>query len=313
LDVHPVGVKDNFFDLGGHSLLATRLVSDITKVSGKTIPLTSLFQKATIEYLAGILDNDSGSSSWSTLVEIQSGTKWPFFCVNAPNVGALGYFGLARHMDPNQSVYGLQGQRQRKIEGEYDQFELESLAKEYIRAMRGVQPEGPYLIGGMCLGAHIAFEMARQLEAEGQRVSLLAIFDTWNLDHFSRLRAFLRFSRSEQLMALQRKVRIAVNRIKRFLSGGRSRPSGAGDPAANYWLGRDLVPRTYRGNVTVFRVYEQQYYRIRDEQLGWGQRALGDVAVHFITGEHLTIFREPHVHALAKNLSDCIQKALESN
>ena len=312
LDVHPVGVKDNFFDLGGHSLLATRLVSDIKKVSGKATPVTCLFQNATIEYLAEILDNDSGSSSWSTLVEIQSGTKWPFFCVNAPNVGALGYFGLARHMDPNQSVYGLQGQSQRKIEGEYDRFDLESLARDYIRAMRGVQAQGPYLLGGMCLGAHIAFEMARQLDAQGQKVSLLAIFDTWNLDHPSRLRAFLRFSRIEQLRALQRKVRIAAKRIKRFLCFGRSQPSRSGGSAANYWPGRDLFPRIYRGNVTVFRVSKQQYYRIRDEQLGWGRRTLGGVAVHFIPGDHFTIFREPHVQALAQNLSDCIQKALES-
>ena len=315
LNVHPIGVQDNFFELGGHSLLAVRLVSDIKKVSGKTIPLTSLFQKATIEYLAGILDSDSESSSWSILVEIQSGTKWPFFCVNAPNVGALGYFALARHMDRNQSIYGLQAQRlQSEIEGERDQFELESLAKDYISAMREVQAEGPYLLGGMCEGAQIACEMARQLDAEGQKVSLLAIFDTWNLDHTSRLRAFLRFSRAEQLSALQRKVRIAAKKINLFLRSARSQPNRPRNPgSANYGLGRDLVPRIYGGTVTVFRVAEQQYYRIRDEQLGWGRRALGGVGVYFIPGEHFTIFREPHVQALAQNLSDCIQKALESS
>jgi thioesterase domain-containing protein len=300
--------------LGGHSLLAVRLVSDIKKVSGKTISLTSLFQKATIEYLAGILDNDSESSSWSTLVEIQSGTKWPFFCVNAPNVGALGYFALARHMDRNQSIYGLQAQRQSEIEGEHDQFELESLAKDYISAMRGVQAEGPYLLGGMCEGAHIAVEMARQLDAEGQKVSLLAIFDTWNVDHFSRLRAFLRFSRTEQLRALERKFRIAAKRINLFWRGGGSQPLRPRNPgSANYWPGRDWAPRIYSGHVTVFRVAEQKYYRVRDEQLGWSQRVLGGVGVHLIPGDHFTIFQEPHVQALAKNLSDCIHQALESN
>ena len=55
LEIDSVGVRDNFFDLGGHSLLALSLFSQIQKVFGRSLPLTTLFQTPTIEQLADLL------------------------------------------------------------------------------------------------------------------------------------------------------------------------------------------------------------------------------------------------------------------
>ncbi len=52
LDVHPIGIQDNFFALGGHSLLAARLLEKIAQVFGKKIALETLFAGPTIEQLA---------------------------------------------------------------------------------------------------------------------------------------------------------------------------------------------------------------------------------------------------------------------
>jgi len=57
--------------------------------------------------------------------------------------------------------------------------QYEDTAREYIKAMRSVQPNGPYHVIGQCQGAYIAFEMARQIEATGQRFGWLGILDAW--------------------------------------------------------------------------------------------------------------------------------------
>src|SRR5207249_6921919 len=54
---------------------------------------------------------------------------------------------------------------------------FEEIAAAHIKSMRAVQPEGPYLLGGWCNGALMAYEMARQLHIEGQKVDLLVLMN----------------------------------------------------------------------------------------------------------------------------------------
>ena len=41
---------------------------------------------------------------------------------------------------------------------------VEAMAADYLEELRGVQPEGPYYLGGWSLGGLIAMEMARQMQ-----------------------------------------------------------------------------------------------------------------------------------------------------
>src|SRR5690606_30375396 len=53
-------------------------------------------------------------------------------------------------------------------------------ATRYLQEIRTIQPEGPYLLGGACLGGVIAVEMARQLQAEGEQVAIpILAFDAY--------------------------------------------------------------------------------------------------------------------------------------
>ena len=51
------------------------------------------------------------------------------------------------------------------------------MATRYVEALREVQPEGPYHLGGWSMGGIVAFEMALQLKARGHEVATLAIID----------------------------------------------------------------------------------------------------------------------------------------
>jgi len=312
LNVKPIGVSDNFFDLGGHSLLAVRLMSEIEKQFGQRIPLVSLFHGATIEYLAGILRKNVSSIAWPTLVEIQpQGSKPPLFCVSTPNVNALGYRSLARFLPPDQPIFGLQAQYPEDLDGEHSQAAVTELAANYLSAMREARPTGPYQLIGLCRGAHIAFEMARQLSAMGEQVALLGVLDTWVMEntynrflyvdyYYHRIRSQLRMGLKDQLAFFKLKA----SRARRVDRGKSLQPSRS--PLQAYFPGKNFVPHAFNGCITVFRVKKQPFNRIRDEALGWAKLALAGVHIHTVPGKHDNILQEPHVRVLAEKLSGCL-------
>jgi hypothetical protein len=55
---------------------------------------------------------------------------------------------------------------------------IPEMAAHYVREMKAVQPSGPYRLLGDSFGGLIVFEMALQLQREGDAVELLAMVDT---------------------------------------------------------------------------------------------------------------------------------------
>jgi aspartate racemase len=310
LEVKSVGVRDNFFDLGGHSLLAVRLVSEIEKELGQRLPLVSFFQGATIEYLAGLLRQDVRSISWPTLVEIQTGgSKAPLICVSMPNVNALGYRTLARYLGNDQPVFGLQAQYPEDLDGEHSQAAVDSIATEYLEALRAVQPNGPYQFIGLCRGAHIAFEMARRLECEGHEIAFLGVIDTWVMENtFNfvwQVKYYARRFAWRALLGLKNKLSIVKKKAENSVDKtGNGLPKQK--PIKVYFPGPGYVPASYGGRISVFRARRQPRNRIRDLHLGWSKLAKGGVDVHFIPGDHSNVLKEPHVQGLAAELKKCL-------
>ncbi|MFP2903699.1 non-ribosomal peptide synthetase [Pyxidicoccus sp. 3LFB2] len=179
LGVQPVGVRASFFELGGHSLLAMRLVAAVREATGRQLPLAALFQAPTVEQLATLL-RAGGMETSSPLVPFgttRTGGSAPFFCVHPVGGNVLVYAELARLLGPDQPFYGLQA---RGLDGGAPPAEsVEEMAAEYVKAIRSVQPSGPYRLGGWSMGGVIAYEMARQLRAEGELVALLALIDAY--------------------------------------------------------------------------------------------------------------------------------------
>src|SRR5207244_5785910 len=85
------------------------------------------------------------------------------------------YLGLAQLLGADQPVYALQAQGLDNTRPPHTT--IEAMAAHYLDEMRTVQPEGPYFLGGFCLGAVISFEIAQQLHARGERVAALAALD----------------------------------------------------------------------------------------------------------------------------------------
>ena len=174
LEQHPIGMSANFFELGGHSLLAARLCASIEQAFGTKLPLATFFQAATIEQQAELLRRESKDEVWPSLVPIRAGRgKPPLFCVHGVGGNILTYRDLARYLPSDQPVYCLQACG---LDGKAPiHRRIEDMAGHYVAQTRQVQPHGPYAIAGMSFGGVVAFEMARQLEEQGQRVALTRV------------------------------------------------------------------------------------------------------------------------------------------
>jgi surfactin family lipopeptide synthetase A len=184
LGIQPIGVRDNFFDLGGHSLLAVRLFAAIEKELGRKLPLSALFLAPTVEQFANVLRQEEYSypddslvpMPWNSLVMIKAGgDKQPLFLVHDADGEIILYLSLAHHLDSERPVYGLQPYGREGYPILHTR--ITDLATYYIEKIRSVQPKGPYLVGGLCAGGVLAFEIACQLQAQGEEIALVALLD----------------------------------------------------------------------------------------------------------------------------------------
>jgi thioesterase domain-containing protein/acyl carrier protein len=296
LDVRPIGVTDNFFALGGDSLLAVRLVSAVHHRLGRELPLAVLLQEGTVASMAEAVRRDDAAAFASPLVGFRtSGSRPPIFLPHALDGSVLCYAELARHLGPEQPVYGLQHP------GLYDGAEphgIEALASRYIEALLPVQPRGPYLLGGWSLGGVIAFEIARQLEARGEPVALLALLDAWVSPA-----GFRTLPQDEVGPLLDHLLPDARGPGLDDVRPGRTRQVIRNNVGA---LQR-YAPGPYAGRIVLLRTAGVSPRG--DATLGWGALAGSGVRVRALPGDHDTMLRPPHVRVLAEELNAAIERA----
>ena len=186
LGIDRVGSQDNFFELGGDSLQAVTLFAQIEKQFGKKLPVATLFQSSTVAEIAQIIRQKTSLSPWKSLVPIKpNGSKPPLFYIHAGGGNLLVYRDLAFALDEDRPVYGLQP---RGLDGKYVPFQkIEDMAAHYLTQIRKIQPNGPYFLAGLSSGGTTAWEIAQLLQAQGQEVALLALFDTSGPDYYKLL------------------------------------------------------------------------------------------------------------------------------
>jgi thioesterase domain-containing protein len=116
-----------------------------------------------------------GGSSHPSIVPIQaSGTRRAIFAVPGHNGDAFCYVDLARHLGVDQPLFALQAPGLEP--GQEPLTRIKDIAAVFVRDVTSMQPQGPYLLGGFCVGGSIAYELAQQLTALGHEVSLLVMF-----------------------------------------------------------------------------------------------------------------------------------------
>jgi acyl transferase domain-containing protein/NADPH:quinone reductase-like Zn-dependent oxidoreductase/thioesterase domain-containing protein/acyl carrier protein len=347
--------RQSLNELGLDSLMAVELINAVRKSTGYRLPSALVFNgpslDALIDSLAEQADSDGADGrarqqdrARSPLLEMirRGGSGRPFF--GLPGIGgAPGHLiALAAHLSSEQPVYGLRAQG-RDGDAEPD-TDIHVMASRYVEAIRTVDPDGPFFLGGYSYGGTVAFEMAQQLQARGHEVALLAIFDhyppnpvrsfsPWSPESISLFIANLPYwiVATMQPSELDLFVRRARAKLRRFWakSFARSR-RGEGTPEpldteatfglpeskiaerSLMWLQvhhRALIeyrPQRYPGRVDLFRARTARLAGPGRPDFGWSEYAAGGVRVHIVPGTHATMFSEPYVGALAAKLIACI-------
>ncbi|NEO42370.1 MAG: amino acid adenylation domain-containing protein [Moorea sp. SIOASIH] len=359
LNICSVGVRDNFFDIGGNSLFAIRLMAQIEEQFQRNLSLATLFQGQTIEKLATVLREVPDHISWSSLVPIQtSGYKPPFFCIAGGGGNVLYFYHLSRYLGQDQPFYALQAVG---LDGESEPFtRVEDMGAYYIKAIKSVQSQGPYFLGGHSFGALVAFEVAQQLQKHGNEVALLAILDMhapytdrpepgshkpdidWDSGKmltsiagvFGRMFGknidvsyeFLqRLTFEEQLNYVNERFQkvnlfppeIGVKQIRGLVQVARANQNACYVPQELYptqvtlFRASEEVPIELAPSADIHRLLYDS--RKNDPLWGWSEFSAGEVELHTVPGDHLTIMTEPYIGALAEKLKSSLEKAQTAN
>ncbi|MGV3772896.1 MAG: non-ribosomal peptide synthetase [Verrucomicrobiales bacterium] len=344
LGVQPIGIADNFFELGGHSLLAVRLFSQVEKVFGRKLPLATLFRAPTIEQFAQVLKEDhSGENNWHTIVDIQpKGSKPPFYWIHSlGGDGGGGFFyyrKLSELLGESQPSYGVRSPQE-------PFSKIEDMAAFYVKEIKAFQPEGPYYLGGFCFGGNVAFEIAQQLTAQGDKVGRLILLESSpaNIDPKNLKRSSNAFDRFENLMvnvkdfvsqspeqqvaALKQKGKKLKNRLKSKLgvhdenSGQEialkdmidmtNYPKDYVKYAETHWQAlTHYQPHQYPGYIHLFRAKKQSVSHF-SHTLGWDSLVDDRLSVTVIPGNHDTMLQEPNVQILAAHLQEILAEAYQ--
>jgi hypothetical protein len=167
-------IDSNFFESGGNSFLALRMMVEAGKLAGRQLPLALLLRGATIRDLARAILGHANEGGQEVIPVQPNGTQTPLFFLHGDWIGGGFYcHQLARDLGDDQPFYALPPchMRDEKI------VTMREMAAQHCAALRRQRPHGPYLIGGYCIGATVALEVARQLVAEGETVERLFLVD----------------------------------------------------------------------------------------------------------------------------------------
>jgi syringomycin synthetase protein SyrE len=234
-------------------------------------------------------------------------------------------FDLAPHLPGAHPVYALAARG--FAEGETPLRSVEAMAASYLRAMRSVQPHGPYHLMGWSAGGMIAYEIAAQLQLAQEPVGFVGVIDTLS-DYGSILEG--RVEGPTEAQFLERSVR------KQFgdeLADQLAAHTERGDIDAMFdrcqregAIDATIEWATLRRHLTVRHAIALSIARYRpqpidvplalftaadegrpDSRLGWDEVVEQGLHVVELPGTHWTIVDPAHIQALGTAISQALR------
>ena len=249
------------------------------------------------------------------------GSKPPLFLVHGWGGDVYGFMALAKLMDADRPIYGIQAVG---LDGKVPRHtSVEEMAAYYVKEIRSFQPEGPYFLAAYSLGGLIAFEVAQQLHRLDQRVAFLGLMDSDPIDglpwsayapylverctlHFRRWWAMPNHDRLDYLGRrwATLRTRTAKNRSKPPPRDSQTtQVAGFDDYYHSLTAAYRLQP--YAGSIDVFASDETESHG----GTSWRHLVSGSVSLHRVPGTHFEIIKPAYVPKLAEVLRAALNQA----
>jgi thioesterase domain-containing protein len=323
LQLSSLGVEDNFFDLGGDSALALALFNEIAQACGRELPPVMIYHAPTIAAQAALLD-EPAAPRVPPLVQLKAGSEEPtVFITHGLGGSVMDFFQVVKHIQTPHAIYGMQA---KGIDGaEEPSDRIEDMARYCLDAVKQIQPHGPYLLVGYSLGGLVTLEMAHQLAAEGEKVGLLAMLDSYPeiryLSFAQRARLVTRLATRRATTAMKLPLGEALALLVRPSRRRSLIPRVSYQPPADVSLSPAMrrvrqsaylalsryQPRFYPGRIRFVRAAIPTDFPV-DPSAVWAHLA-GKFEVETVPGDHLGIMTT-HYEELASAISRYLKDAL---
>ncbi len=316
LGFSPIRVDDNFFEIGGDSILSIQIVSKARK-AGIQLNANQLFQSQTVRELATLIfERQHIAKKWDFVTSIRKeGSKNPLFCIHSGG-GHVFFYGLLRdYIKEDRPIYAIEPL------GLNDETEMhkdiESMSKTYLEAIKDIQPQGTLNILVNCFSTAVGNEICILMQNSKDKVNLI-VADTmaspWNaIDKESlsaRRKYFIkRFLRNPikavGMFISDRKYLVEPYIVKYF---GKDFEKDLERIKANLRkLSLDYIWKAHNGYVSLI-LTEKIDERFQNHVIkSWEKLAKGGVKTYFTKGHHNTLFTEPDIESLSKQIDAIIQ------
>jgi acyl-CoA synthetase (AMP-forming)/AMP-acid ligase II/thioesterase domain-containing protein len=342
LDPVTLSTAASFFDLGGTSLDILKLKRKLEQRLGLAdLPIVTILQNPTVRALAartapGRLEE---KSEYDPIVPLQlSGTKTPLFCVH-PGVGeVLVFVNLAKYFVNERPFYALRARGFNEGEEYFTTFD--EMVSTYVNAIRSRQRHGPYAVAGYSYGGAVAFEIAKVLESQGERVAFVGSFNLpphikYRMDELDEVEGavnlafFLALIDKQQADELPAKLRAAlpVQDPCEYLIRNAPRErlveldldlakftAWAGLAQSLLTLGRSYVPSGAVESMTVFYAHPLRGTKenwLNNEIKRWDDFTRSPNRYVDVAGEHYTLMGPKHVASFQGVLRAELDRALD--
>ena len=316
-----IGAESNFFESGGHSILALTLIREVERTLGVALDLGSVFRAPTLREMAARIRAGAAGAPAAIVTLQDRGEGPPLFCI----CGIELYRPLAEALGVDRPVHAIYVEEEAEFlamaaSGNIADISIEGLAKSYARAILRACPDGPYRLAGVSFGGVLALETAREIEAAGREVGLVAMIDTmrrnsrridWPAYAAAKLRSL---ADAGPRAALARVWRRLSDRTARYITAAR-----AGAPSTQRLREIAFIRATeqheaafaLRAPVLLVKAGDRSMWgagQIFLEDYGWSAALGKEIRVVEVPGDHLGILNPPHVARLAA----CLGRELDT-
>jgi len=331
--------NSNFFDLGGNSLSAVRLSVRVRGDFDVRLDPSHLFATPTLKRFAELVSSLRAASPTA-----QSPAPWRVVRI-AQGEGRAGvvalnntmlYRELARRLGPDRSFVGVQ-LFDTSTPTALPPRSFEAIAADYVRLVREAQPQGPYVLIGLCVAGCLAIETARQLKEAGESVPIVIALDSL-APHWRKRMTPIRGA----LVRVDMAARSSARRLKRLQAGevtfvaflsmygfvrklkileaaaavGLIRAAPKVEDWENRWFldhlqtaNRDRSVKPYDGDVVLACSDETPSGRLYPADLGWGSDLPRARVVRLPPCSHMTMCEAPAVDEIVDALRPTLAAA----